>query len=120
MSDEEFERAKYRDNPKAIARYLTEKFAQNDLEEILKALRGVLRAQNVLALARATGLRRDNLYRTFNGEKNPQLGRVMEVFEGLGVRFTVTPLRHHEPPERPKSGRPPKLANQVKSKSSQR
>ena len=39
------------DNPSAIADYLTEIFEKNDLDGILKALKAVMRAQNVLALA---------------------------------------------------------------------
>jgi probable addiction module antidote protein len=106
MSDEEFDQAKYRDNPEAIARYLSEKFAENDFEEVLKALSSVLRAQNVKAFARATGLRREGLYRTFDGEVNVQLGRVMQVLEGLGVRFMVTPVPNRErPSRRPKTRR---------------
>ena len=71
-----------------------------------------MRAQNVKAMAREAGLRRDNLYKTFGGEIDPQLGRVMALFEALGVRLSVMPLKPKERPPRPKLGRPPKTKTQ--------
>ena len=106
MSDDEFDPKLYRDNPAAIAAYLDEVFRKNDLPEVLIALNRVMRAQNVKAMARETGLRRDNLYKTFGGEIDPQLGRVMVLFEGLGVRLSVMPVKPKQRPSRPKLGRP--------------
>jgi probable addiction module antidote protein len=94
------------DNPPAIADYLTEIFGKNDLEGILEALKVVMRAQNVLALAESTGMRRDGLYKSFNGTKDTQLSRVLLLFEGLGVRIEVRALPAQERPPRPKLGRP--------------
>ena len=37
----------------------------------LKAISRVMRAQNVQALAREAGLRRNRLYKTFGGEVDP-------------------------------------------------
>ena len=68
-----------------------------------------MRAQNVVALAKNTGLRRDRLYKTFGGQVNPQLGRVMELFAGLDVQLIVKPLRPTNNPPLPKRGRPLKI-----------
>jgi probable addiction module antidote protein len=95
-----------RDNPSAIADYLTEIFEENDFESILDALKLVMRAQNVLALADSIGMRRDGLYKTFNGRKDAQLSRVLGLFEGLGVRIEVRALPARERAPRPKLGRP--------------
>jgi probable addiction module antidote protein len=98
---------KLRDNPQAISQYLTEIFDKNDLHSILEAITIVFRAQNVKALAEATGMRRDGLYKTFSGsKKDPQLGRVLNLFDGLGVRIAIKPLPPRERPTRPKLGRP--------------
>jgi probable addiction module antidote protein len=99
-----------RDNPAAIAKHLNRAFEKNDLHSVVEAIKIAMRAQNVLALAESTGLRRDRLYHTFNGEVNPQLGRVMELFAGLDVRLTVKPVAPKEKPPRPKLGRPSKGA----------
>ena len=102
--------AEFRDNPIAIAEYLTEAFSENDLDVVLRAINLVMRAQNVLALAEETGLRRERLYQTFGGEVNPQLGRVMALFAGLNVQLVVKPLQPKKKAPRPKLGRPPKDA----------
>jgi probable addiction module antidote protein len=99
----------FRDNPTAIAEHLTRALATDDLPTILAAIRDVLRAQNVSAISRATGLRRDRLYKTFGGEIDPDFGRILKVLEGLDVQLTVQPREVVKPkPPLPKLGRPTK------------
>ena len=98
--------ARFRDNPAAIAEYLAEAFHTKDLGAVVLAINTVMRAQNVLQLAAATGLRRDLLYKTFGGDVNPQLGRVIELFAGMDVELTVKALPPSPKPRRPKLGRP--------------
>ena len=97
-----------RDRPDMIASYLTDAFAENDLECATLALNHVLRAQNVQAIAREAGLRRDKLYRTLGGKVDPQLGRLLKLFAALNVRFEVVPMPKRPVPARPRLGRPPK------------
>ena len=103
-------------NPTAIAQYLTEVFKKNDLTGILNALNFVMHEQNVKALAETAGMRRDELYKTFNGRKDPQLSRVLGLFEGLDVRIVVKPLPPKTKPPRPKLGRPPKSSTDTSPK----
>jgi probable addiction module antidote protein len=98
-----------RDNPAQIASYLNQAFETDDLATILSAVRDALRAQNVAALSRATGLRRDRLYRTFGGQIDPDFSRILKLLEGLGVQLAVKPRTIIKPkPPLPKLGRPPK------------
>jgi probable addiction module antidote protein len=100
---------KLRDNPALIASYLSVAFATDDLSTILRSLREVLRAQNVMALSRATGLRRDKLYTTFGGDVDPHFSRVLRLLEGFGVELIVRERLVTKPkPPRPKLGRPRK------------
>jgi probable addiction module antidote protein len=99
----------FRDNELAIATYLTHAFANGDFAEVLSAIKTVVRAQNVQALARDADLRRDRLYHTFNGAVDPQLSRLFKLFKALNVRLTVVALDPQERPLRPKLGRPKKL-----------
>jgi DNA-binding phage protein len=62
---------RFGDNPKAIALYLTKSLAKDELKPVLKALNQILIGQNVMAVARKTGIRRTALYRSFGGEINP-------------------------------------------------
>jgi probable addiction module antidote protein len=109
MDDEQKNNLKerFRDNPDMIASYLTDAFAENDLERVTLALNHVLRAQNVQALAREAGLRRDKLYKTFGGKVDPQLGRLLKLFEAMNLRIEVVPGAERPVPARPKLGRPP-------------
>lgn len=79
----------FRDNPAAIAHYLTEKMKENDFDAARTGLSLVVRAQNVQMLARDAGLRRDALYRTFGGRIDPQLSRILRLFDALNVRACV-------------------------------
>jgi probable addiction module antidote protein len=94
-----------RDNPRAIAAYLTEMFEKDDLSDILDGINLVMRAQNVKALAESIGLRRDGLYKTFGG-RDPQLSKVLALFSGLDVRIVIKPLPPQQKTPRPKLGRP--------------
>ena len=105
------EPSEMRDNPLRTAAYLNEAFATDDLVAILSALRDALRAQNVMALSRATGLRRDRLYKTFGGEIDPDLSRVLKLLEGLDVQIMIVPRKERKPKlPLPKLGRPRKSA----------
>jgi probable addiction module antidote protein len=95
-----------RDNPPEIADYLTEIFEKNDLSAIVTALKRVMQSQNVKALAESTGMRRDGLYKTFNGTRDPQLSRILKLLEGLNVQIVFRPLPAQQKPPRPKLGRP--------------
>jgi probable addiction module antidote protein len=97
----------FRDNPTAIAKYLSDAFEKSDPDGILDAIKFVMQAQNVTELAEVTGMRRDGLYKTFGrSKKDPQFNRVLSLFAGLDVRFVVKALPKREKPPRPKLGRP--------------
>ena len=81
-----------RDNPAAITEYLNEALAKNDVQTVLQALSFVLRAQNVKALARVTGMQRESLYRSFSGDASPPIDRVLGFLAGLGVGLVAQPL----------------------------
>ena len=97
----------YRDNPTAIAKYLTEIIKKNDLAILVRAIGNVMRAQNVKALSEETGLRRENLYRMFAGHRDPTLGNTMKILASFGVQLAVKPRTSIKvKPPRPKLGRP--------------
>lgn len=101
------ETSPFRDNPAEIARFLTEALTKDDLAVFLQALKAVMRAQNVSALARATGLEREPLYRTFGGEIEPLVGRVLTLLEGMDVKLVAMPRENPKAkPRPPKLGRP--------------
>ena len=110
---ESSESGQFRDNPAEIARFLTGILSRGDLPAILAGLSTVLRAQNVSALSRVTGLRRDRLYKTFGGTIDPDFGRVLKLLEGLDVQLMVVPRENPKAkPALPKLGRPRKVESE--------
>ncbi len=83
--------ASLRDDPSAIAKHLTEAFAENDRSIATRALNEVLRAQNVQALGRRAGLGREKLYSTFGGKVDPKLSRLMKFISALDLKLEVSP-----------------------------
>jgi len=67
LKSRRFDKAKYRDDPKAVAKYLNG------------------------APATGAGLRRESLYRSSKGEVSPALDRVMNVLIALDVEFLAGP-----------------------------
>jgi probable addiction module antidote protein len=65
--------------------------AKNELEPVLKALNQILIGQNVMAIARKTGMRRPTLYKSFGGKINPPLGRVLALLGALNVKLVAVP-----------------------------
>ena len=107
----EFDPNDLSDNPLNIAAHLNKAFDTEDFGMILKALNEVMRAQNVSALARATGLRRDRLYKTFGGDIDPDFSRVLKLLEGFDAQVTIQPRKIEKAkPPLPKLGRPRKQA----------
>jgi probable addiction module antidote protein len=95
-----------RESPAAIADSLNTAFENNSLRDVARALKLVMQALNVKALSETTGMRRDGLYKTFDGKKDPQLGRILKLFDGLDIRIVVKAVPPKVKPPRPKAGRP--------------
>jgi probable addiction module antidote protein len=99
---------RFRDNPEAIARYLSESLSKNELGPMLKALNQIIVGQNVMALARESGMRRESIYRSFRGKVDPPVSRLLALLGALNVRLVAVPWLLKPTPPRPKLGRPRK------------
>ena len=97
---------RFRDKPEAIAPYLNESLAKNELEPVMKALNQILIGQNVMAIAREAGINRKTLYDSFGGKVDPSFGRVLAVLGALNIRLVAVPGPLRPIPPRPKLGRP--------------
>jgi probable addiction module antidote protein len=84
--------AKHRD-PAAIAKYLNRALSTRDTLVIIRAVGEMVRAQGPTRFAEKSGLRRDNLYRTFSGERRPPFDYVMNVLMALEVELVAKPTR---------------------------
>jgi probable addiction module antidote protein len=98
---------KYRNNPKLISKYLNDALASDDVAVFALAVGTMMRHQNVVALSEETGLRRENLYRMFAGDRDPTVGNLMKMLASFGVQLVVKRRASmKEKPPRPKLGRP--------------
>jgi probable addiction module antidote protein len=87
-----FDAANYLENPVAIAAYLTEAFETNDPAYICAALDTVARAKGMGDVAKATGLSRESLYKTFKETGKPEFDTVRKVMRSFGVKLVAEPI----------------------------
>jgi probable addiction module antidote protein len=87
-----FDAANYLKTPAAIAAYLTEAFETNDPSYICTALDTVARAKGMGDVARATGLSRESLYKTFKETAKPEFETVRKVMLSFGVKLVAEPI----------------------------
>ena len=86
-----FDAATYLDSREAIAAYLSEAFETRDPAFVTEALGTVARAQGMAAIARETGLSRENLYKALSADGHPEFVTVMKVLDSLGVQLHAIP-----------------------------
>lgn len=79
------------DTPEAIAAYLEAAFEDGDPALINAAIGDVAKAFGMTAIARETGLSRENLYRSLSADGHPEFATVLKVLRALGVRLTAAP-----------------------------
>lgn len=78
-----------KDPAEAVA-YLRVSLQDDDPRIFLTALRRVAKANGgVAALAKHTGLNRENLYRTLSAKGNPKLANIDTVLRSFGMKLTV-------------------------------
>lgn len=82
-------------DPETAALYLEEFLADDDIDAFKLALRRVAEARlgGMSALAEATQLNRESLYRALSDKSNPRLDTLASILAALGLRIGVTPMR---------------------------
>ena len=83
--------AKYRNNPKMIAKYLNHALATGDAILIKKAIGDMIRAQSLTRVSQKIGLRRDSLYRSFRGHTGPRFETVIKAIVALNIQLVAKP-----------------------------
>jgi probable addiction module antidote protein len=86
-----FDAAEALDTPEAIAEFLTAALETNDPFYVAKAIGTVARARGMSDIARESGLSRENLYRSLNGETKTELDTIVRVLNALGIRLNAVP-----------------------------
>jgi probable addiction module antidote protein len=86
-----YDTADYLKTEKEIEAYLQAAMEDDDPRSLAVALGNVVRARNVSALARETGLTREGLYKAFSAQGNPSYATVSKVSRAMGFRLQLVP-----------------------------
>jgi len=91
-SYDEFLHEQLRD-PELAAEYLTAAIEDDSPELFLVALRNVAEAQGgIAAIADATHLNRQTMYRTLSSEGNPTFATLLTILRAVGMNLSFTPV----------------------------
>jgi probable addiction module antidote protein len=85
-----FDPAKYRNNPKLIAKYLNDALATDD-SAFVRAVGNLARAHGMGAIAEEANVDRAGLYRSLRGDADPKFSTILKVLTVLGVQLDVKP-----------------------------
>lgn len=86
-----FDMAEHLDDEQAIADYLNIVMAEDDPGALAQALGTAARARGMSAVAEASGLTREALYKALRPGAQPRFDTIRRVCVALGVRITATP-----------------------------
>lgn len=84
LKTKKYDVANYLDSDELIAVYLDAAFESGDTSRIAEALGDVARARGMTKIAKATGLAREQLYKTLSAEGRPELSTVLKVMAAFG------------------------------------
>jgi probable addiction module antidote protein len=93
-----FDAADYVTSPEIIIRYLNEVIARGDAAAVQHTLGAVARARGMTTVARASGLSRENLYRSLSASQNASFGIVLRIVHTLGYELQFKPKRARAAP----------------------
>jgi len=84
LKTKKYDVADYLDSDEMVAIHLDAAFESADLARIAEALGDVARARGMSKIAKATGLAREQLYKTLSAEGKPELSTVLKVMAAFG------------------------------------
>ena len=85
----EFDVSEVLDDEQAIAEYLSAVLESNDSALLLAALGDAARARGMSAVAEASGIAREALYKALRPGAHPRFDTIQRVCAALGVRLTA-------------------------------
>lgn len=76
------------------ADYLSRALEDSDPNEFVRALGRVAKAQGMVEVAKASGLKPERLEKALSGEGRPRFGTILRVCKALGIKLVVKPVAH--------------------------
>lgn len=87
MKTQPFDMAALLDSDEAIAEYFSQVMADGDSDEVIRALGHITRARGMAAVATASGLGRESLYKALAPGAKPRFETILKVMRALGLRL---------------------------------
>ena len=85
----EFDIAQHLKTDADVAEYLRQVLEEGDSSELAAALGHIARARGMTEIAKATGIKREALYKALRPNSHPRLDTVHRVCKALGVKLTA-------------------------------
>ncbi len=85
----EFDMAQYLETKEDVAEYLRQVLEDGDPGELAAALGHIAKARGMTEIARASGIKREALYKALRPNAQPRLDTVQRVCRALGVTLTA-------------------------------
>lgn len=82
-----FDLSEILDSEEMIQEYLTQVFADNDPDEILRAINHVAKARGMTELAKKTGIPRESIYRALSEKGNPTFRTLWKILTALDIHL---------------------------------
>jgi probable addiction module antidote protein len=86
-----FDVTNYRNNPRAIAEYLTKALSTKDAAVISAAIGDMARAQGATGFAKKAGMGRVSVYKSFGGTSSPAFDLVFKALIALDIQLIAKP-----------------------------
>jgi probable addiction module antidote protein len=86
----EFDMAQYLKSDADVAEYLSQVMEDNDPGELAAALGHIAKARGMTEIAKASGIKREALYKALRPNSHPRLDTIQRVCKALGVKLTAT------------------------------
>ncbi len=86
----EYHTYNYLTDDKLIIYYLTDVLKDGDMDEILHAIKSVIKAKGISNISRLSGISRESLYKSFRDGAKPRFETILKVLNALGVKLSVT------------------------------
>lgn len=93
MATTRFDAAEYLAEPEGQAEFLAATLEDGTADDIRAAINTIARARGMSELAKATGIRREQLYRALGEEGNPEFATILKVLRALGIKLTSVPRK---------------------------
>ena len=87
----EFDIAQHLRTDVDVAEYLCQVLEEGDSSELAAALGHIAKARGMTEIAKATGIKREALYKALRPNSQPRLDTIQRVCKALGVKLTATP-----------------------------